>query len=67
MDRDGSELQALFPEESRTGLEPQEIVWGPVDGLIAFIYNGNLWILDPSTNQAQQVTGDGLTGKLDWK
>lgn len=69
MDRDGSDLEQVFPASTQAGLEPQTPVWAPEAGsdLIAVIYEGNLWIIDAASGQAQQVTGDGLTSRLDWK
>jgi hypothetical protein len=76
MDRDGSNQRELFPGQERSGgLEPQ-INWGawspaamPDSGnfAIAFIYQGNLWVVDTVTGQAQQITGDGLTNRVVWK
>lgn len=34
---------------------------------IAFIYNGNMWIVDIGTGIAQQISGDGLTTRIDWR
>ncbi len=76
MDRDGSNQHELFPGQERSGgLDPQ-IYWGawspaamPDSGnlAIAFIYQGNLWVVDSVTGQAQQITGDGLTSRVVWK
>lgn len=71
MDRDGSNQQIVFPPEGSPGLDPQKVVWG-ADAygqkmLMGFIYQGNLWLLDPTTGQALQITGDGSLQKLDWK
>lgn len=72
MDRDGSNRQSIFPPEGAPGLEPQSIVWsksfqeGTVPWL-ALIYQGNLWLIDPTTNQAKQITGDGSIGRIDWR
>ncbi|NMB87154.1 MAG: DUF348 domain-containing protein [Chloroflexi bacterium] len=73
MDRDGSNRRTVFPPEGSQGLEPQNIIWSP-DGQanntgvwVAFIYQGNLWILDPQTGESKQITGDGSIGKIDWK
>ncbi len=76
MDRDGSNQQELFPGQERSGgLEPQ-INWGawspaamPDSGnyAIALIYQGNLWVVDAVSGQAQQITGDGLTSRVIWK
>ena len=76
MDRDGSNRQVLFPTDDRSGgLSPQND-WGawspdpmPESGnyAIAFIYQGNLWIVDAVSGKAQQITGDGLTTRVIWK
>jgi len=73
MDRDGSNKKALFPPEGAQGLDPLSYSWSPLGedstiGLsIALIYQGNLWLVDVESGQAQQLTGDGLTTALDWK
>ncbi len=72
MDRDGSNRQRLFPGQGLTGLDPQTPVWapGPLPGggdYLAIVYLGNLWLIDTLSGQTQQVTGDGLTDKIDWK
>lgn len=73
IDQDGSNKQALFPEEGAPGLEPQHVAWSPTrmgtDGnyAIALVYNGNIWIIDAGTGIAQQITGDGLTTRVDWR
>ncbi|MCD4673183.1 MAG: G5 domain-containing protein [Anaerolineaceae bacterium] len=72
MDRDGSNRQSIFPPEGAPGLEPQSIVWSKSfqEGIVpwlALIYQGNLWLIDPTTNQAKQITGDGSIGRIDWR
>jgi hypothetical protein len=73
MDRDGSNKRVLFPFEGAEGLEPQEVVWSPgglnnSDSLsIALTYQNNLWIVDSVSGETWQITGDGLTSKIDWK
>jgi hypothetical protein len=73
MDRDGSNRIGLFPEEGGRGLEPQRVVWSPSsletddNYAIAVIYNGNIWIVDAGNGVAQQITGDGLTSRIDWR
>jgi len=68
MDRDGSNNQQLFPPDGTTGLEPQSVAWQP-DGEdnIAFIYQGNLYLVNATTGNYQQITGDGLISNIDWK
>jgi hypothetical protein len=73
IDRDGSNKKVLFPKDGAQGLEPQQVTWSPeavdVQGhhAIAFTYQGNIWLVDLSTESAVQVTGDGLTVSLDWR
>lgn len=73
MDRDGSNRQVVFPESGAPGLDPQRVVWSPAGSglggelMIAVIYQGNIWLVNIETGQAQQITGDGLTARVDWK
>lgn len=72
IDQDGSNLRVIFPPEGSAGLEPQHVAWAPNHGSennrwIAFVNQGNIWLIDPATNQTQQITGDGLISRLDWK
>lgn len=69
MDRDGSEATVLFPERTQPGLRPQVPLWSPQPGQdwLAVLYEGNLWLVDATSGNAYQVTGDGLTSRLDWK
>ena len=73
MDRDGSNRRLLFPVEGAGGLEPQRVVWSPqpLQGqrgyALAIIYQNNLWLVDSLTGEAWQITGDGLTSRVDWK
>jgi hypothetical protein len=73
MDRDGSNQIPLFPEEGAMGLEPQRLHWSPEpmssngNYSIAFVYNGNIWLIDSVSGSAMQITGDGLTTQIDWR
>jgi len=74
MNRDGSNKQTVFPPEGSQGLDitEKEIVWGPQPAgntplWLALIYQGNLWLYNTDTNQAQQITGDGSISRLDLK
>lgn len=73
MDRDGSNQKLLFPGQGEPGLEPQQVVWSPqvVSGedywIVAVIYQGNLWLINAQTGEAQQITGDGLTRRIAWR
>lgn len=72
MDQDGSNKQTIFPAAGSGGLEPQRVVWSPApleDGSvrIALLYQGNLWFVDANDGSSSQITGDGLTDRIDWK
>ncbi len=73
MDRDGSNQKSVFPQESANGIDPQHVIWSPDsigngwDYAIALIYNGDIWMIDARTGAAQQITGDGLTNRIDWR
>ena len=72
-DRDGSNRRALFPSEGAGGLDPQQVVWSPqaLGGrqsyALAYLYKGNLWLVDSLSGEVWQITGDGLTKRVDWK
>lgn len=69
-DRDGSNARSVFPPDSQPGLTAQEFaqdfVWSPDGRQIAFIYQGNLWIVDVVTQVAHQLTLDGGASKPVW-
>jgi resuscitation-promoting factor RpfB len=73
MDSDGSNRSVLFPPEGSAGVAPQSPIWAPAKlednqgDYLAFIYQGNLWLVNIETGKSQQITGDGLVSKLDWK
>lgn len=81
MDRDGSNRKVIFPPEGSPGIvpqvnslniEPQGPVWAPVSSsnnaeLIAILYQGDIWLIDTSSDFSQQITGDGLIERMDWK
>lgn len=73
MDRDGSNSRSLFPPTDASGIEPQTPIWSPepLEGqtgdFIAIVYQGNLWLVDSGSDEAYQVTGDGLISGIDWK
>jgi hypothetical protein len=67
MDRDGSNVRALFPPPGEAGIEPQSVVWSPDAARIALIYRGDLWVVDVATGSGQPLTGDDQTTLVDWK
>jgi resuscitation-promoting factor RpfB len=70
---DGTNLRSLFPGEGQPGIQnPIAPVWAPHPlenggDFIGIIYEGDLWLVDVTSGQSQQVTGDGQTSQLDWK
>lgn len=66
---DGGTL-ALFPPEGAPGLQPQRVAWSPDSEsgpIIAFIYQGDLWVVNVLTGEANQLTGDGLVTAVSWR
>lgn len=67
MDRDGSNVRFVFPPEGQAGLRAgEQLAWSPNGRLLALIYQGNLWVIDPDTGLNQQLTGDGLSAQPRW-
>jgi len=72
MDQDGSNKETIFPAPGLAGLDPQEITWSPTPlgdtGMyLVLIYQGNLWLVDEHGQHTHQLTGDGLTSRIDWQ
>lgn len=69
-DRDGSNARAIFPLEGLSGLSTfdagQQLAWSPDGRQIAFIYQGNLWIIDVESGVAHQMTIDGGASNPVW-
>ena len=72
MDQDGSNLRKLFPTEEGQGLTPHQYYWLPQYAVedsplyLALISQGDLWLVNAETGEAQQLTGDGLVTAIDW-
>ncbi len=75
MDRDGSNQREIFPLAESPGIEPSHDwgAWSPEplvssgNYVIALLYSGNIWVVDPVSSQFWQVTGDGLINRLIWQ
>jgi hypothetical protein len=65
-DRDGSNQRIVFPDSGQPGLTQREFTWSPDGRQIAFIYQGNLWIVDVESKVAGQLTLDGGASKPVW-
>jgi len=66
VDRDGSNLRALFPAEGEPGLEPHRVAWSPDGERLGVLYQGDLWIVDVASGQAHRLTSDGQVTAFDW-
>jgi hypothetical protein len=68
---DGGNPRSLFPPPGAPGLQPQRFAWSPVGEqgalYIAFIYQGNLWLVDARSGTAEQITGDSLVSAISWR
>jgi hypothetical protein len=66
-DRDGSNARVVFPASGQPGLTaPQGLAWSPDARQIAFIYQGNLWVVDVVSEIAHQLTLDGAAAHPVW-
>lgn len=66
-DRDGSNERLLFPAPGEQALRPDaNPVWSPDGNQIAFIYQGNLWLVDTTSGAANQLTLDGNAQQPIW-
>jgi len=72
-DRDGSNARVIFPKSGQPGLtaqqsifQNQEFTWSPDGRQIAFIYQGNLWIIDVESEVTHQLTLDGGASNPVW-
>jgi hypothetical protein len=59
-DRDGSNARVVYPESGQPGLTAAApfFTWNPSGTEIAFIYGGNLWVVDVESAVAHQLTLD---------
>jgi hypothetical protein len=72
MDRDGSNETKLYPGEGVQGLDAQQVIWSPKatsdeDEVIAFVAQGNMMFINPTSGEVFQITGDGSISRIDWK
>jgi Tol biopolymer transport system component len=66
-DRDASNPRALFPQPDQAGLTATASpTWSPDGAMIAFIYQGNLWVVDVASGVAHQLTLDGRASRPVW-
>ncbi len=66
-DRDGSNARVIFPTDNGPGLTPDAaFVWSPTGRQIAFIYRGDLWVIDVESGLANRLTLDGAASHPVW-
>ncbi len=67
-DRDGSNARVVFPSNGQPGLTRQAVTftWSPDGTQIAFVYQGNLWVVDVLSGVAHQLTLDGGASNPVW-
>ncbi|MCZ7542773.1 MAG: G5 domain-containing protein [Anaerolineae bacterium] len=66
-DRDGSNARVVFPEGSQApGLTPQTVAWSPDARHIAFIFQGDLWIVEVASGATQRLTADRSASDPRW-
>ena len=71
MKADGSDPKTVFPLEGSGYITPQKVYWAPVhlenDAWISFIYQGNLWLVNPFTGIYNQITIDQSITDFIWE
>jgi hypothetical protein len=66
-DRDGSNARVIFPNAGQAaGLAPQTVAWSPDARHIAFVFQGDLWIVDVTSGLAQRLTADRSASSPRW-
>jgi hypothetical protein len=66
-DRDGSNTRLVFPPPGQVGLSASAaLTWSPAGFQVAFIYQGNLWMIDGVSGVAHQLTLDGAASRPVW-
>jgi resuscitation-promoting factor RpfB len=66
-DVDGSNARRVFPEPDQRGITQRDFAWNAEGSEIAFIFQGNVWIVDVISGVASQVTLDGTASRPVWK
>lgn len=66
MDRDGSNVQRLFPPEGLMGLIAPEVAWSPAGDAVLVEYEGNLYRVSVPDGSLKQLTSDGASSHPRW-
>ncbi len=71
MEENGENNRAVFPLEENNSLTPQRLIWSKDtssrESWIAFIYQGNIWLVNPFTGIYNQITIDQTVTDLIWE
>ncbi len=68
----GGNSRVVYPVESGSGfVTPQTLIWSPGDdkrsSWIAFLQQGNIWLVNPFAGIYNQITSDGTITKIIWE
>lgn len=70
-DLDGTNARVVYPSEGAIGVEPQRLAWAPSDNRsetwLAFLHDGNIWLVNPFTGIYNQITIDRTIDKIIWE
>ncbi len=71
MNADGTNPKLVFPLESGGYVSPQKISWAPESDQsqtwLAFLYQGNIWLVNPFTGIYNQITIDQSISGFIWE
>lgn len=71
-DLDGENIRTVYPSKSSSGyITPQHLIWSPgvsqSSAWIAFLSDGNIWLVNPFAGIYNQITSDGTVSKFIWE
>ncbi len=71
-DEFGGNARVVYPIESGGGfVTPQDLIWAPgsekQSSWIAFLQQGNIWLVNPFAGIYNQITSDGTITKIIWE
>ena len=71
-DQDGENAHIVYPAQGSSGyITPQHLVWAPGEkeesAWIAFLTDGNIWLVNPFAGVSNQITSDGTITKFIWE
>lgn len=71
-DQDGANVRTVYPSQSSSGyITPQHLVWSPGEtqssAWIAFLSDGNIWLVNPFAGIHNQITSDGTVSRFIWE